>query len=110
MKLITSTILAATFSAVMAGAAIADCPGGTAGADMNKTGAIAKDGTHAPMETPDAQAKAGDPTAKDGKSMPLASEEGGGDKNLATSQQDVEAQQKGDKTAAAKAEDDKCKG
>ena len=35
--------------------------------------------------------------------MPLASEQGGGDKNLATSQQDVEAQQKGDKTAAAKA-------
>jgi hypothetical protein len=31
------------------------------------------------------------------------------DKNLATSQQDVEAQQKGDKTAAAKADDKDCK-
>ncbi len=108
MKLIASTILAATFS-LMASAAMADCPGSTAGTDMNKTGAIAKDGTHAPMETPDAQAQAGNPAAKDGKSMPLAGEEGGGDKNLATSQQDVEAQQKGDKTAAAKAEDNDCK-
>ena len=37
-------------------------------------------------------------------------EEGGGNKDLATSQQDVEAQQKGDKTAAATAEekDDAC--
>jgi hypothetical protein len=39
--------------------------------------------------------------------MPLAKKEGGGDPNLATSQQDVQAQQKGDKTAMAKAED--CK-
>jgi hypothetical protein len=39
--------------------------------------------------------------------MPLAKQEGGGDKNLATSQQDAEAQQEGDKTAAAKA--DPCK-
>jgi hypothetical protein len=40
--------------------------------------------------------------------MPLATKEGGGDRNLATSQQDVEAQQQGDKTAAAKA-NDKCR-
>ncbi len=44
---------------------------------------------------------------KDGQTMPLASTEGGGDKNLATSQQDVQAQQKGDPTAMAKAEE--CK-
>jgi hypothetical protein len=31
--------------------------------------------------------------------MPLASKEGGGNKNLATSQQDVEAQQQVDKAA-----------
>lgn len=41
--------------------------------------------------------------------MPLATEEGGGNKDLATSQQDVEAQQDGEKTAAAKADDDNCK-
>ena len=39
---------------------------------------------------------------------PLAPEEGGGDKNLATSQQDIEAQQKGGQTAAAQADDDRC--
>jgi hypothetical protein len=45
--------------------------------------------------------------------MPLANQEGGGDKDLATSQEDVAAQQKGDKTAAAKADEnaksDACK-
>ena len=40
--------------------------------------------------------------------MPLAGEEGAGNKDLATSQQDVEAQQQGDKTAAAQAEADAC--
>jgi hypothetical protein len=40
--------------------------------------------------------------------MPLATKEGGGNKNLATSQQDVEAQQQGEKTAAAHAKDN-CK-
>jgi hypothetical protein len=40
--------------------------------------------------------------------MPRATKEGGGNKNLATSQQDVEAQQQGEKTAAAQAKDN-CK-
>jgi hypothetical protein len=40
--------------------------------------------------------------------MPLATKEGGGNENLATSQQDFEAQQQGEKTAAAWAQDN-CK-
>ncbi|RUX82710.1 hypothetical protein EN982_30015, partial [Mesorhizobium sp. M7A.F.Ca.CA.004.08.1.1] len=61
-----------------------------------------------PLEAPKATDSAGKPTAKDGATMPLAGAEGGGDKNLATSQQDIEAQQHGDKAAAAKA-DESCK-
>jgi hypothetical protein len=94
-----------------AGAAIAACPdksAANAGADTQQTAGIAKDGTHAPLETPKAADNAGKPAAKDGSTMPLAGAEGGGDKNLATSQQDIEAQQHGDKAAAAKA-DDSCK-
>jgi hypothetical protein len=41
--------------------------------------------------------------------MPLATEQGGGNKDLAISEQDVEAQQDGEKTAAATAEAAKCK-
>ncbi|WP_457302622.1 hypothetical protein [Phyllobacterium sp. P5_D12] len=49
----------------------------------------------------------GQTAKKDGQTIPLANKEGGGDPNLATSQQDVNAQQKGDQTAMAKAEE--CK-
>jgi hypothetical protein len=110
MNLITSIVLAASLS-FASGAAFAACPDTPASAtDTNKTGAISKDGTHAPLETPDAQAKApGSPVAKDGNTMPLAGQENGGNKNLATSQQDVEAQQHGDKTAAATADENNCK-
>lgn len=135
MKLISSLALAAALS-LSASAAFADCvdlsaPNAT---DTNKTAGISKDGTHAPLETPDTSAAntadttktagvskdgktleigdaAGDAAQapqKDGNTMPLATQEGGGNKDLATSQQDVEAQQKGDKTAAATA-DDACK-
>jgi hypothetical protein len=87
--------------------ASAACPDATASIGGKARTGIAKDGTHAPPET-DAMAKAngtaeGGPANKDGNTMPLANQEGGGDKDLATSQEDVEAQQKGDKTAAAKA-------
>jgi hypothetical protein len=99
-------LLAATLS-LAAGTAMAACPDTSASTDMNKTGAIAKDGTVAPMEG--AEPGAANTPAKDGGTMPLASEEGGGNKDLATSQQDVEAQQDGEKTAAATAEEDKCK-
>lgn len=40
--------------------------------------------------------------------MPLEGEEGAENKELATSPQDVEAQQQGDKTAAAQADMDAC--
>jgi hypothetical protein len=74
---------------------------------------IAKDGTRAPLES-DANADGrieGGPANKDGNTMPLANQESGGDKNLATSQQDTESQQEGDETAAAKADpaSDPCK-
>ena len=94
----------AIFAALLAtsSAAFAACP--EKPADPNTTAGISKDGTHAPLEAPDQQAKANS-VQKDGKSMPLATQEGGGNKDLATSQQDVEAQQQGDKTAAAEAED-----
>jgi hypothetical protein len=105
MRLISSLVLAASLS-FAAGTAIAACPENSASTDMNKTGAIAKDGTTAPLEGAEPGANK---VAKDGSTMPLASEEGGGNKDLATSEQDVEAQQDGDKTAAATAEEDKCK-
>ena len=110
MRLITPLMFATALS-VCAGAAIAACPDKSASAaatDTTKTAGISKDGTHAPLETPDSTNSAGKPVAKDGNTMPLASEEGGGNKDLATSQQDVEAQQQGEKTAAAAA-DDACK-
>lgn len=93
------------------GFALADCVDTTTSTtdSVVKTPPIAKDGSKAPLEVgPSDSAKTGaqDQAAqKDGNTMPLTSEEGGGDKNLATSQQDVEAQQKGDRTAAAKAGD-----
>jgi hypothetical protein len=107
MKLISSLLLAASLS-LAAGTAIAACPDTSASAttDRNTTGAIAKDGTTAPLEGAEPGANT---VAKDGSTMPLATEEGGGNKDLATSEQDVEAQQDGEKTAAATAEEDKCK-
>ena len=99
MKPIIALMVTAAVS-LPAGTGMAACP------DTNKTGAIAKDGTRAPLEQTDSGAN---PVAKDGGTMPLAEQEGGGNKNLATSQQDVEAQQDGEKTAAAKAEEDACK-
>lgn len=101
MKRITS-LIAATALALCATAAIAACPE----KDQSNTAGISKDGTHAPLEGP--KQDAAEAPAKDGNTMPLANQEGGGNKNLATSEQDVEAQQKGDKTAAAKAAEE-CK-
>ena len=104
----TLVLIAATLS-LLSGVAMADCPDKTAsnlGTDANKTAGIAKDGTHAPLESN--KPADSDAAQKDGQTMPLANQEGGGNKNLATSQQDVEAQQHGDKTAAAQA-DDNCK-
>lgn len=111
MKHIRSTLLALTAIVGFAAApAFAACPDTDTTASINdkaSTG-IAKDGTHAPLEESDAAKSDADPAKKDGKTMPLATGEGGGNKDLATSQQDVEAQQEGDKTAAATAQDDAC--
>jgi hypothetical protein len=103
-------ILTAMIS-LCAGTAIAACPDKSASQvpDSTQTAGISKDGTHAPLESPNSPTQdRKDSAQKDGSTMPLASKEGGGDKNLATSQQDVEAQQQGEKTATAQARD-KCK-
>lgn len=105
MKTISSLLLAASLS-LGAGTALAACPDTSAAKDTDKTAGIAKDGTRAPLESAE---PSGNTAAKDGGTMPLATQEGGGNKDLATSQQDVEAQQDGEKTAAAKADDDRCK-
>jgi hypothetical protein len=102
-------LIAAAAVSLTAGTAFAACPDKSASNNhTEQTAGISKDGTHAPLETPKA-GDAGTAVEKDGNTMPLATQEGGGDKNLAASQQDVEAQQQGDKTAAAKADDEACK-
>jgi len=111
MKILTAIVLATSMLGLASGTAGAACPDTTASIGGKAQPGIAKDGTHAPLETnktanADGRAQAG-PANKDGNTMPLANQESGGNKNLATSQQDVEAQQKGDKTAAAQADD--CK-
>jgi hypothetical protein len=105
MRPIISLVFAAAVT-LSAGTAIAACPDKSAATpDTTNTAGISKDGTHAPLEAPDPAKGANQPVAKDGNTMPLAGQEGGGNKDLATSQQDIEAQQKGEKTASAKAND-----
>ncbi len=108
MKTLTAMLLATSMIGLTSGTAFATCHDTTASIDSEAQAGIAKDGTHAPLET-DATADAegrveGGPATKDGNTMPLANQEGGGNKNLATSQQDIEAQQEGEKTAAAEAD------
>jgi len=99
-------------------------PGTTSGPAAGPTGTaapgrVSKDGTMAPLQTGStapapmspAPRSAGQSStsgqsgvAKDGSTMPLANTPGGGDKNLATSQQDVQAQQKSGQAAAAAAQ------
>jgi len=91
--------------------AFADCVDTTASttSDAVKTPPVAKDGSTAPLEeepADSAQQADAEPTQKDGSNMPLAESEGDrSEENLATSQQDVEAQQEGEQTAAATADD-----
>jgi hypothetical protein len=108
IKEITMRVLATIFTAISivglaSGSATGACKDGTstdttASINAEKPG-IAKDGTKAPLETENNAA------SKDGQTMPLANQQGGGDKNLATSQQDAEAQQSGEQAAAAKSDD-----
>ena len=98
-------IAALALSLAFAGSALAECPPTV---DKGKTAGISKDGTHAPLETADSNAQQ-KPPQKDGSNMPLATQGGTENKDLAVSQQDVEAQQQGEKTAAAQADADACK-
>ena len=110
--MIKTLALAATLTMMPMSLALADCVDTAKSAETSNqpmTAPIEKDGSRAPLET---QATGNTETPahkesaqKDGSTMPLATEEGEGD-NLATSQQDIEAQQHGEKTAAAKAKDD----
>jgi hypothetical protein len=77
--------------------AYAACPDATGSISSGAKTGMAKDGTRAPLQTDTKSATTPEvnqnPTKKDGNTMPLADQEGGGNKDLATSQQDVEAQQ-----------------
>ena len=104
MKLFSIMGVAATTALLLSsGMAMADCTDTTgstsSSAAVTKTPPISKDGTKAPLEVQPNKAAAASPQ-KNGANMPLAE-----NKDLATSQQDVEAQQHGEKTAAAKADD-----
>ena len=107
MKTYINIAAAATAALLLlsGGLAMADCADTTTStsnsAAATKTPPISKDGTKAPLEVEPNKDAAASPQ-KDGSNMPMAE-----DKDIATSQQDVEAQQHGDKTAAAKADDKK---
>jgi hypothetical protein len=98
-------MLATAALVVSASAAVADCEAELA----QLSGGVAKDGTMAPLSgeataTPQtgegaaAEATAGEGIAKDGSETPLTADPG-----IATSAQDVEAQQQGGATAAEQA-------
>ena len=113
MKSIALIITAIAVTAFASGTAIAACPDTTGSVKNETQKGISKDGTHAPMENAaNSKPQIGaastgttttstDAVKKSGKTTPLADQGGGVDKNLATSAQDVQAQQKGDQTAAA---------
>lgn len=115
MKSIALIITAIAATAFASGTAIAACPDTTGSVKSETKQGIAKDGTHAPMENANSETQSGaastgatttstDAAKKSGKTTPLAEQGGTVDKNLATSGQDVMAQQKGEKTAAAEGE------
>ena len=114
MKPITAILAAVAISTMAFSSAMAECPTKGASAHNDTQKGISKDGTHAPLadsataKTETGAASTGTTTSsaktdqKSGDAMPMDT-----DKNQATSQQDVNAQQKGDKTAAAQADPDK---
>ncbi len=125
MRTRSIVVLAASALFIMPAIALADCHD-TAG---KTAGTISKDGTTAPMEAPDQMAERqpdggtttnmesgsmaagasgngqGSGIVQDGTTMPMASEPGEADTNVATSPADVAAQQEGGETAAAQARD-----
>ena len=104
MRTTISMLAGACILGLASAPALSACPdtGGSVG--MQPRPGIAKDGTHAPLEANRSMNSDAKPVTKDGRTMPLADQQGGGDKNLATSQQDVQAQQHGGQTAAALAD------
>ena len=108
----TIALIAATHSP-----SFAHCPETTGSVSTEQQAGIAKDGTHAPLEGDAGQVKTESSTgttttskealpetaAKDGKDMRM-----GESSSLATSGQDVAAQQEGEKTAAATAAQEAC--
>ncbi|WP_165921923.1 hypothetical protein [Rhizobium azibense] len=108
MKLTSLTLIAVCMAALTSHPSFADCVDITGSTKTEERSGIAKDGAHAPMEgsqTTQAQANAAGANApqKEGGTLPLAK-----NPNLATSEQDMVAQQHGEKTAAAKARKEKC--
>ncbi len=108
MNLTSLALIAIGMSALTSQPSFADCVDITGSTTTEDRSGIAKDGTRAPMEgseTTQAQKNkaAANAPQKEGGTLPLAK-----NPNLATSEQDVVAQQHGDKTAAAKALKDKC--
>lgn len=118
MKLIVSISAAIALAASLYSPSLADCVEITGSVNKEAHSGMAKDGTHAPLEgasgsqvetksatgTTTTSADAMPKTAqKDGNAMPM-----GESSDLATSGQDATAQQKGDRTAAAEAQDE-CK-
>jgi hypothetical protein len=109
MRTTFTLMIAASIFGFATGTTLAACPDKTGSVGMLPHTGISKDGTHAPLEAN----KPGTPAnpnviQKNGTTMPLAKKEGGGDKNIAMSQQDVQAQQQGEKTAAGQV-DKNCK-
>lgn len=105
MTKLTTIIAAVGMAAFVSGPSLAACPEVTGSVDGKAAAGISKDGTHVPLEgSADTQAGASGGVQKDGSTMPLAA-----DKNTATSNQDVAAQQQGEENAAASAANkDKC--
>jgi len=117
MKSFRVLIIAASVAGLTAGAASAACSDQSASAAPK----ISKDGSLAPLETPknapgvtsteqgtttNMAETGGGQVSKNGQTMPLANKQGGGDTQTAMSQEDAQAQQKGQKTAAAQAQSD----
>jgi hypothetical protein len=117
MKPISTFVIVAGLAAFSSQPSSADCVDMTGSGNQEAHAGLAKDGTHAPLETTAAaQAQPGPAVGtttgsqaappspqKDGGQMPMNESP-----NIATSAQDAQAQQKGDKTAAAVANDKKC--
>ena len=105
MRKLATITAAIGMAAFASNPSLAACDDVTGSINGNTAAGIAKDGTHVPLEgATGGQASTSGGVRKDGSTMPLAADE-----NLATSNQDVAAQQQGEETAAASpSNDDKC--